>query len=213
MAILIKSKTDLSAKNRFGTDWNCFFDACYVFQRDMGKQFVLDVAAEANTAKVNRYYASAEYLESLVSGYDGLKPNHATAQILKPKCVGINALTGEWEDGWWCNPPFDQKFDFIAKAIEQARKGNDGMMLLPYEPLTGWWMDRVEGYATMVYKPRGRYSFYEPNGKTIRKNVNFGSALVLFSCKGLETPSRIIQRKEWRDSGSEFIYRQIVQAM
>ncbi len=67
-------------------------------------------------------------------------------------------------------------------------KGRDGMMLLPYEPLSGWWIDYVDGYASMVYEPNGRYPFYEADGYTRKSGVNFGSVLLLFTRRKLSTP-------------------------
>ncbi|ELB2852117.1 hypothetical protein QNE40_001327 [Vibrio alginolyticus] len=46
MAHLVKSKTVEGAKNKWATRWDCFFDAQFLFRRDTGKEFVLDVAAE-----------------------------------------------------------------------------------------------------------------------------------------------------------------------
>nr|WP_275125076.1 DNA N-6-adenine-methyltransferase [Vibrio fluvialis] len=105
-------------------------------------------------------------------------------------CVGFDGLLCDWEDGWWCNPPFDRKIEFIQKATEEMFKGRDGMMLLPYEPLSGWWIDLVDGFASVVYEPNGRYSFYEADGYTKKTGVNFGSVLLLFTRRKLETPRR-----------------------
>ncbi|ENP7579759.1 hypothetical protein ACEC70_003896 [Vibrio alginolyticus] len=208
MAHLVKSKTVESAKNKWATRWDCFFDAQFLFRRDTGKEFVLDVAAEPQTAKVNRFYVAPDWINEQPSGFPSLKPKHKAAQLLNPVCVGFDGLQGEWEDGWWCNPPFDLKFEFLEKALEQARKGRDGMMLLPHEELTTWWLDLVEGYATMIYKPDGRYPFYETDGHTKKQGVNFGSALVLFTEKGLQTPSMRFNRKVGRTHLTD-IYEQI----
>ncbi|EPA1954200.1 DNA N-6-adenine-methyltransferase [Vibrio alginolyticus] len=167
MAHLVKSKTVEGAKNKGATRWDCFFDAQFLFRRDTGKQFVLDVAAEPQTAKVNRFYVAPDWINEQPRGFPSLKPRHKAAQLLNPVCVGFDGLQGEWEDGWWCNPPFDLKFEFLEKALEQARKGRDGMMLLPHEEFTTWWLDLVEGYATMIYKPDGRYPFYERRSDVI----------------------------------------------
>lgn len=194
MAILVASKTADGVKNKWATNWPCFFDARREFLKATGKPIVLDVAAEPQTAKVNRYYLPPAWIDEQVSGYSALSPKHEAAEVLQPKCVGFDGLQCAWDDGWWCNPPFDLKQEFINKAVEEMFKGRDGIMLLPYEPLSGWWIDLVEPYAKMVFEPRGRYPFYEHDGETKKLGVNFGSVLVLFTRKNIQLPRWRIER-------------------
>ncbi|CAG8998071.1 MAG: hypothetical protein CENE_00002 [Candidatus Celerinatantimonas neptuna] len=180
MAILVKSATLSGDKNRWGTMWNCFYDAQTLYGRD----FILDVAAEPQTTKTRRYYTSAEW-------FDRCRVEGDFQFSLLDDLVGFDGLQCDWEPHWWCNPPFDQKAAFIAKAIEEARKGNPGMMLLPYEPLTKWWRSGVEGHASAIYEPDGRYNFFEPDGKTGKSGVNFGCVFVLFTPGYFPHPQRI----------------------
>lgn len=189
MAILVNSKTPESIKNKWGTDPRTFNDAKILFKQVTGKDLVLDVAAEPQTAKCSRYIMPPDWIAGRRGWPEQLKTNnladggHAT-------CVGFDGLQCEWEDGWWCNPPFDRKFEFIEQANEQMFKGRDGMMLLPYEDLSTWWNDLIEGFASMVFKPNGRYQFYEADGFTRKTGANFGSVLLLYTRRKLETPQR-----------------------
>lgn len=170
MAILVKSSTAVSDKNRWATTHECFNDAQHLF----GRPFTIDVCAEPATAKVNLFFVSPDFFRFT---------DWATQLIQheQNKIAGVDALSQDWPDGWWCNPPFDHKQEFLAYGSKQAKAGRSGMMLLPHEPLTGWWRELVEDVATIVYTPDGRYPFYEVDGKTKKQGVNFGSSLILFT--------------------------------
>ena len=168
MAILVSSNTAPSDKNRWGTQWQCFWDAQALY----GRELVLDVSAEPETTKCPEFYVSPDWFESNRGRW---RFNQAA------RIRGFDGLQCDWTPHWWCNPPFDLKQVFIAKAVQEARKGNPGMMLLPYEPLTGWWREGVEGNAAAVYEPDGRYNFLATDGVSNKTGVNFGSVFVLFT--------------------------------
>lgn len=148
-----KSTTADSDKNFWATQWHCFHDAEGLY----GRRLQIDVAAMAHTAKTpGQYYG----------------PDHEVAGYR-------DSLLIDWPDHWWCNPPFDRKQEFIVKALEQQKKGHPGMMLIPYEPCSGWWQDLL-GKGVIIYEPRGRYNFYEADGKTSKSGVNFPIAFVAF---------------------------------
>lgn len=201
VAILVQSKTVEGVKNKWATQWPCFLDARMHFELLTGKKIVIDVAAEPQTAKVNRYLLPPDWINNHPSGsYDLLKPKHEMARLLNPKCVGFDGLLCAWDDGWWCNPPFDLKQEFLQKAVEEMFKGHDGIMLLPYEPLSGWWIEHVEPYAKIVLEPNGRYPFYEADGRTKKQGVNFGSVLVIFTRKCMVLPRQRIVRRKYKDA-------------
>lgn len=179
VAILITSGTKEDDKNRWATSNEAFSDAQCLY----GRTFKLDVAAEPETAKVERFYVGPEWLErySLFKDSDGITTGGQWPSSDK-KIVGFDALNLDWEQDWWCNPPFDFKADFIEQALTQTfDNGFSGMMFLPHEPLTGWWRSLIEGRANTVYLPDGRYPFYETDGVTLKRGVNFGTAFVLFT--------------------------------
>lgn len=170
MAILVKSATPKSDKNRLSTTWDCFNDAKTV----TGLSFALDVAAESATAKCANYITPEEDALSVCWGERLSKVMVKMGRMMHTR-MPVAAL------GIWCNPPFDRKLDFIQKAYDESRKHGVAIcLLIPYEPQTIWWRCMIEGVARTVYEPRGRYNFYEPDGKTIKTGVNFGTCFVLF---------------------------------
>ncbi len=193
MAILIETKTAESIKNKWGTDPRCFSDAQQLFRQYTGKELVLDVAAEPQTAKASRYYLPPDWVQGRIDNYQALSNNNLPNDE-RAYCVGFDGLLCEWENGWWCNPPFDRKLEFIEKATEQMFLGRDGMMLLPYEPLSVWWREHIDGYASVIFEPDGRYQFYEANGYTRKSGANFGSVLVLWTRRKIETPRRTFNK-------------------
>lgn len=165
MSILVNSGTEKDAKNRWGTTWECFNDAKHLF----GKNFDVDVAAEPQTAKCSKFIVSPYWFAA--------RAERGSIKGL----IGFDSLHCEWPDNWWCNPPFELKCQFIRKAIEQARAGRSGMMLLPYEPTTIWFRKLIKRNAAVIYEPDGRYPFLEIDGKTKKQGVNFASCFVLFT--------------------------------
>ncbi|QBQ72174.1 dam methylase [Serratia phage Parlo] len=174
MSILLNSGTREDDKNRWGTAPDCFADATALY----GRPFAIDVCAEPLTAKCERYYASHELYDAVLD----YRTSANALAVMKQSgrtCAGLDALALDWPEHWWCNPPFDQKRDFIGHARRQQAAGRPGMMLLPYEPLTGWWIKRL-AFGCIIYEPDGRYQFVERDGVTKKQGVNFGSALVVF---------------------------------
>ena len=64
MANLVKSKTPESDKNLWATTWECFADAKALY----GREFIVDVCAEPETAKCYQYIASHALLDDLLAG-------------------------------------------------------------------------------------------------------------------------------------------------
>ena len=59
MTILVKSSTAPAERNRWGTQWRCFYDAC----RLTGYRLVLDVCAS---------YRETQYVDFVRGKYKGL---------------------------------------------------------------------------------------------------------------------------------------------
>lgn len=177
MAILVDSGTPASDKNFWATTWECFADAVALY----GRPFACDVAAEPLTAKCSRYYARPEMLDHLLDYRTSslVRIQMRKAEAAGRVCAGLDSLNIDWPADWWCNLPFDMKPEFIGQARKQQAAGRPGMMLLPYEPLTGWWRQLLANEC-IVYEPDGRYNFMERDGVTRKTGVNFGSALVAF---------------------------------
>lgn len=147
------TSTPEGEKNRWATQWACFRDAVKLY----GREFDFDVAAESCTSKCGLNYFGPD----------------------REHVVYRDALQAEWPDHWWCNPPFDRKVEFIQHARLQQLNGRPGMMLLPYEPLTGWWRKNL-AENVIIYEPDGRYNFLHVDGETPKSGANFGSVFVAF---------------------------------
>lgn len=177
MAILVESSTPDESKNFWATTWLAFYDAQHLY----GRHFKTDVAAEPLTAKCKNYFTNLDWYDELHSGKDvQLKKSHLALSVERGfRLIGFDAFLCDWGEDWWLNPPFDLKVEFIRRAKFMQSRGMPGMMLLPYEPLAGWWIDNL-ATGCIVYEPDGRYQFYERDGETQKGGANFGSVLVAF---------------------------------
>lgn len=185
MAILVDSGTAASDKNFWATTPECFEDGQALY----GRPFEIDVAAEPLTAKCQRYYGNP-MLYDLVLDPRTSADTLAAMRRSGRTCVALDSLSVDWPEHWWCNPPFDHKLEFIGQARRQQAAGRPGMMLLPYEPLTSWWLKRLS-FGCIIYEPDGRYQFCERDGVTRKQGANFGSALVLFPTHHIGESPRI----------------------
>lgn len=176
MAILNRSVTAEAAKNRWATQWGCFLDGQHLY----GRPFSVDVAAEPETAKVKRFYVSPQW----AAANEGAKVKRGQ------KILGVDSLQHDWPADWWCNPPFDRKWEFVAHARIQQAAGRPGMMLLPYSPCSTSWR-RALGSGVLIYEPDGRYNFMEPDGETKQSGANFETALVVFTTNMIKESPRI----------------------
>lgn len=104
--------------------------------------------------------------------------------------LGCNWFPLATDKAVWCNPPFSLKIEFLKVAYEQRKSGLI-CVLLPYEPCTKWWRENVDGKASIVYVPDGRYSFCHPETGEQINGVNFSSAFVVFT--NLEIPTQYVQ--------------------
>lgn len=179
----IRSKTPESEKNRWSTTWECFEDAKSAYFMLTQKEFTVDVCAEPETAKVDRFYVSDEWF------LENPDFESETQEIL-----GVDALLQQWPRHWWCNPPFNLKELFLEHANLMDEMGRSGLMLIPYEPATKWWLKYVEGKAAMIFEPDGRYSFYRADGVTKAPSPTFASCFVLFDKERRTSPRMRITR-------------------
>ena len=90
-----------------------------------------------------------------------------------PPNPGFDGLTIPWKKRNYCNPPYSKKIPWIKKAIEESKKGNQTIMLIPEIPDAAWFHDLVIPNAE-VYTHRGRLVL--DNGKHTR----YSSMLAVF---------------------------------
>jgi len=170
MAILVKSTSKANEKNRWGTTWRCNNHAA----RLTGHAFLLDVCAEKETAKCANFISPEENAFNV-------DWRLRLSQIEK-NIANIETVRHPFkQSAMWCNPPFDNKFEFIEECYRYSKLGATIVMLLPWERTTGWWRDLINNKAARVFVPDGRYPFLDIDGKTQKSGVNFSSCFVEFS--------------------------------
>ena len=93
--------------------------------------------------------------------------------------VGMRAVDGfgNWGRSNYVNPPYSNKAPWIKKAIEEQKKGNLTVMLLPVDTSTKWFQDLIMPNAEIRWI-RGRLSFN--NGKS---HAAYASMLCIFRPK------------------------------
>lgn len=77
---------------------------------------------------------------------------------INPDGLRENDGFGAWGKRNFVNPPYSKKTRWIIKAIEEQKKGNLTVMLLPVDTSTSWFHDLVLPNATIRWI-RGRIHF------------------------------------------------------
>ena len=91
----------------------------------------------------------------------------AAANKLNKKCDQFitqeqNSLNMNWSklsNKVWCNPPYSNPLPFVKKAIEQAQKGVEVVMLLNADNSTQWFKLCVENASEFVFVINKRIPF------------------------------------------------------
>ena len=72
-----------------------------------------------------------------------------------------DAFTVPWPDGWYANPPYGPPLrKWIDRAIEQAKLGRRGVMLVPARTDTRWFHAALPTISRLVFL-KGRLHFDE----------------------------------------------------
>lgn len=93
----------------------------------------------------------------------------------------FDALTGEWPDGWYCNPPY-------CRGIEKwtARMAGNGIALLPVRTDTRWFHADLLGKATLFFI-KGRLKYDD-----VSINAPFASMLAVFGTELLTLAEKVV---------------------
>ena len=96
----------------------------------------------------------------------------------------VDGLAIEWGRSNFVNPPYNRidKPRFIRKALEESRKGNTSVLLIPAAVSTSDYHDIIKPNAEVRF-PRGRIAFEGVNSKGERVTTKKGkhdSMLVIF---------------------------------
>jgi len=92
------------------------------------------------------------------------------------------SLDKPWAKRTWCNPPYGRGMGlWILKAVEESRRGNTTVMLLPARTDTSWWHEYILPNAELRFL-RGRLNFDDGGGR-----APFPSVIAVFRPKGDRT--------------------------
>jgi phage N-6-adenine-methyltransferase len=97
--------------------------------------FTLDACAIASNAKCDHYFTPEQ---------DGLQQ--------------------DWSGVVFCNPPYSEVDQWIAKAYEASKSGATVVCIVNACVDTRWWHAYVDSYAEYRF-PKGRWKFERPGGK------------------------------------------------
>ena len=115
---------------------------------DRFHHFKLDVAAEDGNALCSAYYTEEE-----------------------------NGLIQPWTSSNWCNPPYSNIMPWVEKAIEEQKKDNHTVLLLPADPSVKWFR-RAWEHAQRVTFISGRVSFINAETDKPVNGNNKGSVVM-----------------------------------
>lgn len=102
----------------------------------------------------NRFYLKEGFAYDLAADAD----NTVAEQWFDEEA---DALVQDWHQIKgisWCNPPFGDLEPWVAKAVLEANKGADLLMLLPASVGSNWWRSFVDS-RSRVYFLNGRLTF------------------------------------------------------
>lgn len=120
-----------------------------------GVPFDLDACAQPHTAKATRFY-------SLEAGHNGKRD--------------------PWRDHTWCNPPYEEQDEWIAKGVYEAEeRGVNSAHLVLASTSSKYWRRMTFERGTVDFY-EGRIAFLDETGTPV-KGASFSSALVLLGPK------------------------------
>ena len=118
--------------------------------------FEADMAASLINKKVNRYFTEED--NSL--GFTWSK--------MLPECSWV-----------WCNPPYDQPYPWVWRAVESQRYNLGSLLLVKTDHSTAWFDLAFENCSKIIHVRGGRISFIPPKPEDESSN-NFCSMFLEF---------------------------------
>lgn len=106
--------------------------------------------------------------------------SHKNHKVMPYYTLRKNALIRRWRGRVWCNPPYDDLYNWVKKAHEEALRGAIVVMLLPNRTGTAWFQEFVLPFANVEFLP-GRVKFTGPG---LKHEPSFYSIVATFPrCK------------------------------
>ena len=88
--------------------------------------------------------------------------------------VEDDGLMQDWHGVVWCNPPYSEVGEWVAKAYRESLRGVTSVLLLPSSTDTAWFYDWVLPFAEIRFV-RGRIRFVGQDNP-----APFGSVVCIF---------------------------------
>lgn len=141
------------------------------FWRELDREFefVLDAAATQDTSLV---------------GFPYYGPDHPYGD---GEMGGPDALAGDWHavigtGAAYCNPPYSQCAEFVAKAAAEAKKGCTVVMLIPSRTDTRYWHEHIWDREKHQPRPGVEVRFLKGRLKfgNSQNSAPFPSVIVVF---------------------------------
>lgn len=133
---------DLMFSSKFQA-WGTRFETFNAIQEQLGREYILDPAAEHETAKCENYYTEED---------DMFTHNWVQDMILK----------GYSQDAihMYLNPPYGaQQPRFVKKFVEECERGGKGDILIPSRTDTKLFHEVILPKAKAIYFVKGRITF------------------------------------------------------
>lgn len=87
-----------------------------------------------------------------------------------------DALKASWMNVNWCNPPYSKVREFVAKAVEEQKKGKLTVMLIPARTDTRFFHEHIYNKPNIEVRfIKGRIKFIHPDGQLLRGSKMNGS--------------------------------------
>lgn len=94
-----------------------------------------------------------------------------------------DALTKEWREDFFMNPPYSKIADFMRYAYKQHLRYNVNALILTYSKTdTRWWHDVVEGKAE-IHFIKGRLKFMDEFGNPTKHPAPYPSCWIIYRKK------------------------------
>jgi phage N-6-adenine-methyltransferase len=158
---------------------------------------VLDCAASSNNSVAPAWMGRGGVAEDALAvdwyeNFEAVLPGHCQYR------ADGSILTKPYQPWAFCNPPWDQIDDFLAKASELADKKIPVVYLLPARCSEGWSKHLRQASKIEMITPRLNY--YDPVADKLRNGIAVGSMLVTYN--GSRAPTSFAIREFRKPKGA-----------
>jgi hypothetical protein len=111
--------------------------------------------------------------------------------------TGWDAFVEPWGERAYCNPPYDNMGEWVARALQQRAEGCSSIVLSPVRTQTLWWTESVMHADHIAYIQTGIRFTDSRSGKPYAKKSPFPLALIFFNAGALRIPTTTVGTSSW----------------